>query len=200
MNAEDGGNRRFICVQLPEETPEDSEARKAGYFNIADIAKERIRRAGEKAMKDNSDKLKDRTTPLDVGFKAFALDSSNLNEWDSETDDLQAALELQVNSLKAGRSHEDVLYEVLLRYGMDIAATPIIQKTLGGKEVFDVDDGRLLVCLETNVGQGTVEAMAKAKPVGVVFRDDGFKDDIVKLNAEETLKNAGMKKENIRVI
>ena len=196
-NAEDNGNRRFIMVQLPEITPEDSEARKAGYNTISEIGRERIRRAGEKIKTDYADKLKDRETPLDVGFKAFTLDTTNFREWDSNTENIQDSILEALDTFKDGRDANDALYEVLLKYGVDLSE-PVETLSLAGKQVYSLAGNYLLVCLEKKISLETVEEMAKLNPSRVVCYDDGFVDDEVKQNALETLKRAGV--EDVRVI
>lgn len=195
LNAQDGGSRKWICVQIPERADEKSEAYKAGYKYISDISKERIRRAGEKIKSDNKDK--EGIDKLDVGFKAFTLDSTNLTLWDEKTQDLQTSLLEQINSTKNGRTQEDVLYEVLLKYGVDLA-TPITEESINSKKIYSIAGGYLLVCLDKDIDLKTVTEIAKKKPERVVFYDHGFKDDMVKINAEQTLKKAGI--EDIRVI
>jgi len=197
QNAEDGGNRKCISVQLPEVTDEDSEARKAGYETIADIAKERIRRAGEKILDDYEESLKERDEPLDVGFKAFTLDTTNLSAWDEHTDDVEKTLLDAVDIIKDGRSEEDVLYEIFLKYGVDLT-TPIEETDIEGKTVYKIAGGYLTVCLEEDLDAEFIEKIAEEKPQRVVFRDTGFADDTVKVNAEMTLKKHGV--EDIKVL
>jgi adenine-specific DNA-methyltransferase len=197
LNAEDGGSRRFIMVQIPESTPEDSEARKAKYKTIAEISRERIRRAGEKIKQDYADTLKDREEPLDIGFKAFTLDTTNFREWDSNTTDLNGELLAALETFKDGRTSEDALYEVLLKYGVDLSE-PAEVLTLDGKQVYSLAGNYLLVCLEKKITLATIEAMAALKPARVVCYDEGFESDEIKQNALETLKRAGV--EDVRVI
>ncbi len=197
QNAEDGGTRSFIMVQLPEATPGDSEARKAGYNTISEIGRERIRRAGEKIKVDYVDTLKDRETPLDVGFKAFTLDTTNFREWDSNTENIQDSILAALDTFKDGRDSEDALYEVLLKYGVDLSE-PVETLSLAGKQVYSLAGNYLLVCLEKKISLETVEEMAKLNPSRVVCYDDGFDGDEVKQNALETLKRAGV--EDVRVI
>ncbi len=197
QNVEDGGNRRFIMVQLPEITTEDSAARKAGYETIAEISRERIRRAGEKVRTDYAEKLTEREVPLDIGFKAFTLDSTNFREWDVDTEDINASLLAALDTFKDGRDAEDALYEVLLKYGVDITEPVEILK-LDGKTVYSLAGNYLLVCLEKKITLETIEEMTKLKPARVVCYDDGFESDEVKQNAIETLKRAGV--EDVRVI
>lgn len=197
LNAEDGGSRRFIMVQMPEVVSEDSEARKAGYKTIAEISRKRINLAGEKVKEDHKDKLAERTTPLDIGFKAFTLDTTNFREWDSNTDNIQDELLAALETFKDGRTSEDALYEVLLKYGVDITE-PVEVLMLAGKQVYSLAGNYLLVCLEKEIPFATIEAMAALKPERVVCYDDGFADEDVKQNALETLKRAGVA--DVRVV
>jgi adenine-specific DNA-methyltransferase len=118
LNAEDGGNRKFIMVQLPEPTDEKSEAYKAGYMNICEIGKERIRRAGEKIKEENKDK--ENIENLDVGFKVFKLDTSNIRKWQPDYDNLEQSLLDYVDNFVEGRTELDVVYEIMLKYGLDL--------------------------------------------------------------------------------
>jgi len=197
LNAENGGNRKYIMVQLPELTDEKSEAYKAGYKNICEIGKERIRRAGKKIVEDNQDK--EGIEDLDIGFKVFKLDETNLKIWDEETNDLQAELWSQVEPVKEGRTQEDVVYEILLKYGIDLTV-PIEEKQLNGKTVFSVGMDYLLICLEKDLTLELIEDMLKQHPESkrVVFYDEGFESDTVRINAEQILKRYGI--EDIRVI
>ena len=196
LNAEDGGNRRYILVQLPEPTDEKSEAYKAGYKNICEIGKERIRRAGEKMVEENADK--EGIENLDIGFKVFKLDSSNIKAWDPESEDLEQSLFDAVNNIKTDRTQEDLLYEILLKYGLDLTL-PIEALELAGKKVYVVGLGALVICLDEAITLDTVEEIAKLKEqygaddlMRVVFRDNGFKDAEVKTNAIQILKQSGI--------
>ena len=192
LNSEDGGNRKFICVQLPETTDEKSEAFKAGYKNICKIGKERIRRAGEK-VKSESGK-----SELDIGFKVLKLDSSNIKTWDAQSENLEQTLFEAVNNIKSDRTAEDLLYEILLKYGLDLTV-PTEELELAGKKVYVIGYGALVVCLDEAVTLDTVEAIAKLKEqyqsddlMRVVFQDNGFKDAEVKTNAIQILKQFGI--------
>ena len=196
LNAEDGGNRRYTLVQLPEPTDEKSEAYKAGYKNICEIGKERIRRAGEKIKEENADK--EGIKNLDIGFKVFKLDSSNIKAWDSESDDLEQNLWDSVENIKSDRTSEDLMYEILLKYGLDLTL-PIEELSLAGKKVFVVGLGSLVICLDEAITLDTVEAIAALGEkyesddlMRVVFRDNGFKDAEVKTNAIQILKQSGI--------
>jgi adenine-specific DNA-methyltransferase len=197
LNAEDGGNRKFIMVQLTEEKDEKSEAYKAGYKTIPEIGRERIRRAGEKILEEHKEEIAKRETPLDVGFKAFTLDTTNLTQWDEKTQDVEATLFENIDAVKEGRSQEDVVYEVLLKYGVDIS-TPIETEELAGKTLYKVAGGYLTICLDEGIDQDFIEKLAEQTPARVVFRDTGFADDTVKINAEMTLKKHGI--EDIKVL
>ena len=192
LNVEDGGNRKCISVQLPEETDEKSEAFKAGYTNIADISKERIRRAGKKIKEENPD------YNGDLGFKVFKLDSSNIKRWDADFDTLESDLMDAVDYLVKDRTDEDVLYELCLKLGLDLSIK-IEEKTIAGKKLFILGRGYLVVCLDNAITMDLVNGIGALKDeldpedgMRVVFKDDGFKDDVVKTNALQTLKRFGI--------
>ena len=196
FNAENGGNRKFIMVQLPEPTDLKSEAYKNGYKTIAEIGKERIRRAGEKIKEENADK--EDIENLDIGFKVFKLDSSNIKAWDPDYEDIEKSLWDTVNNIKEGRTEADLLYEILLKYGLDLTL-PIEELELAGKKVYVVGLGSLVICLDEQITLDTVEEIAKLKEkyeaddlMRVVFRDNGFKDAEVKTNAIQILKQHGI--------
>lgn len=156
LNAEDNGNRRFIMVQLPEPTDEASEANKAGYKNIAEIGKERIRRAGEKIKEENKDK--DGIENLDIGFKVFKLDKSNIKEWNPDYNNLQTTLEDMVENFIPGRTEEDILYEIIIKYGIDLTL-PMEEHNIEGKKVFNIGMGALFICLDNNINLDIVEGI-----------------------------------------
>ncbi|WP_186576907.1 site-specific DNA-methyltransferase [Aquibacillus kalidii] len=185
-------NVRYILVQLPELTDVKSEAYKAGYKTISDIGKERIRRAGNKIIEEDNI-----TDNLDKGFKVFKLDETNLRTWDEESLDLEKDLMDMIDPVKEGRTQDDVVYEVLLKYGIDLTV-PIEQKNIAGRSFYDVGMGYLLICLERNLTLDVIEKIAKLNPTRVVFYDEGFKDDTVRTNAQQILKRH--KIEDIRVI
>ena len=194
LNGEDSGNRKFICVQLPEETDIKSEAYKAGYKTICEIGKERIRRAGEKILEENKDKD---LSNLDIGFKVLKLDSSNIKTWDSDYEDLEQNLLDSVDNIKEDRTNEDLLYEILLKYGLDLTL-PIEELNINDKKVFSIGYGALIVCLDSDIDTNTVEQIAQLKKqyeedygledMKVVFKDNGFKDAVVKTNSLQILK------------
>lgn len=195
LNAQDNGSRKFIMVQLPEPCDENTEAYKAGYKTIADIGKERIRRAGDKIKADNADK--DGIENLDIGFKVFKLGSTNIKPWDANFDNLEDTLLSSVDNIKDDRSEEDVLYEILLKYGLDLTI-PIEQREIGGKTVYSIGFGALVICLDDDItldvveGIGSLKAELDPEVMRVVFKDAGFKDDVVKTNAIQILKKHGI--------
>jgi len=190
MNAEDNKKRKYIMVQLPEKLDEKNEAYQAGYHTICEIGKERIRRAGDKIKADNSDKD---LSSLDIGFKVFKLDSSNIKEWDSDFDNLEESLLDSVENIKTDRTQEDLLYEILLKYGLDLTL-PIEEKNIEGKKVFVIGFGALVVCLDDDITTDIVENIAKLKEeyqseiMRVVFKDSSFSNAVVKTNAIQILK------------
>lgn len=189
LNAEDGGNRKFIMVQLPELIDEKSEAYKAGYKNICDIGKERIRRAGEKIVQETG------KTDLDIGFKVFKLDSSNVKTWDPDFDNLEQTLFDLQDNIKEDRTKEDLLYEILLKIGLPLT-TPIEEIDYNGKTIYNVAYGSVLVCLEDDIDLDIVQEMLKYQsehmPPKVIFKESGFISDAVKTNAIQTLKKHGI--------
>ena len=195
LNSEDNGNRKFICVQLPETTDEKSEAYKAGYKNICEIGKERIRRTGE-IVKSESGK-----TELDIGFKVLKLDSSNIKSWDSDFENLTQNLFDSVENIKSDRNEEDLVYEILLKYGLDLTL-PIEELNINGKKIFSIGNGSLVCCLDNDIDTNIVEKIAELKKqfetdfglenMRVVFKDSSFKDSVVKTNALQILKQNGI--------
>lgn len=181
LNAEDAGNRKFIMVQLPEPCAEDSEAFKAGYKNICDIGKERIRRAGKK-IKDEKPLT---TKNLDVGFRVFKLDSSNMKDvYYSPSETPQKDLLGRVDNIKEGRTPEDLLFQVMLEFGIPLSSK-IKESLIAGKKVFNVEDNYLIACFDDAITEEAITAIAKEKPQYVVLRDSGFKTDSVAANFEQ---------------
>ena len=184
LNSEDGGNRKYIMVQLPEETPEDSEARKAGYDTIPEIAKERIRRAGKK-IKEESPLT---TQNLDTGFRVFRLADSNFEEVKkapSEYD--QSQLDLFLNNVKRDRTDLDLLFGAMLSWGVQLSL-PMTSEEVDGKMIYSVNDGDLVACFADDITENIVKAMADKQPLRVLFRDSCFARDDAKINVFETLK------------
>ncbi|GHU94892.1 site-specific DNA-methyltransferase [Clostridia bacterium] len=195
LNAEDGGNRRFILAQLPEVCDEKSEAAKAGYANICEIGKERIRRAGAKIKEDSPLK----TTALDTGFRVFKLDSSNLKLWDDSPivgDDavtlFTQRLYEHIDILKDDRSDADVVYEVMLKLGQDLCE-PILPLDINGKTVYGVcADVKFAVCLAQHFTPEDAEALAEYAPGRVIFADQCFDNSTDKSNVKLTLRDKGI--------
>jgi len=184
LNKGDNGNRKFIMVQLPEPCDETSEAFKAGYKNIAEIGKERIRRAGKKIKAE---------TPLfpqnlDIGFRVFKVDTSNMKDVYYTPDELQQGnLDLFKNHIKPDRRPEDLLFQVFIDWGLDLTL-PIAKETIDGKTVFLVDSNALIACFDAGINEELVKKLATHKPLRVVFRDDAFGSDSVKINVEQIFK------------
>lgn len=184
LNAEDGGNRKFIMVQIPEETPEDSEARKAGYNTIPEIAKERIRRSGKK-IKEESPLT---TADLDTGFRVFRLDEGNYEDVKRSPKEFkQDQLDLFLNNIKADRNDLDLLFGCMLDWGVQLSL-PMTQEVVDGKTIYTVNDGDLVACFAENVSEDVVKAMADKMPLRVIFRDSCFAQDADKINIYETFK------------
>lgn len=184
MNAEDGGNRKFILVQLPEVCDEKSEPAKVGYRTIADVSKERIRRAGKKIVEDLAN------ANVDVGFRTLKIDTSNMADVYYAPDALdKAKFDMFIDNIKPDRTAEDLLFQVMLDWGVDLAL-PIAKETIQGKEVLFVDGNALVACFDAHGGvdEDFVKALAKHQPLRVMFRDAGFKDSAVKINVEQIFK------------
>jgi adenine-specific DNA-methyltransferase len=209
LNAADGGSRRYVLVQLPEQLdPEDKDQKVAADYcdklkkprNIAELTKERLRRAGKKIREEN---------PLfkgDVGFRVLKLASSNIKAWEPDREDLPKTLEDSVEHLKTDRTEDDILFELLLKLGLDLTV-PIQEKKIAGKTVHSIGAGTLLVCLAPKIAAAEVEPLAlgmvdwhkQLAPAGettVVFRDSAFADDVAKTNLTAILQQHGL--ENVR--
>jgi adenine-specific DNA-methyltransferase len=183
LNAEDGGHRKFIMVQLPEECDEQSEALKAGYKTIAEISKERIRRAGKQIKEENPE-----ASGLDTGFRVLKVDSSNMADV-YYTPDAVSKDDLfeQVEHIKADRNAEDLLFQIMLNWDVDLSL-PIRKETIEGKEVYFVNDDDLVACFDKDIDEALIKALAAKEPLRAVFRDDGFVSDSVKINVEQIFK------------
>lgn len=201
LNAEDGGKRKYIMVQLPEETPEGSEARKAGYDTICEIGKERIRRAGRQ-IKEGLGMLGD---DLDIGFRVLRLDSSNMEEVYFEPGQIiQKSLIGQVDSVKPDRTPLDLLFGCMVDWGVELSL-PIRREEVGGKELFIVNNGALVACFEEEIPLETIRYIAGLSPLRLIFRESCFATDADKLNIYEQFKQLCSWSEeeayrNIRVI
>ena len=183
-NAEDGGNRRFIMIQMPEPVSSKSEAMKHGYTDVAEISKERIRRAGEKILGGDCHPDWNR----DVGFRVLKVDTSNMKDVYYRPDELkQSDLLDMVDNVKEGRTAEDLLFQVLVDWGVDLTL-PIRCETVQGKTVFFVDDNALVACFDKGITEELVKELAGHEPLRVVFRDNGFVSDAVKINVEQVFR------------
>lgn len=191
LNAEDlkagkEGKRKYICVQLAEETPEDSEARKAGYATIPEIAKERIRRAGKKILAENPKVAEG----LDTGFRVFKLDSSNYEEVSKTPGEYdQAQLDLFLDNIKTDRTEMDLLFGAMLSWGVPLSLSqPLQTEVVDGCTIYNVTDGELVACFAEEVTEAVVRAMAALQPERVLFRDSCFAEDKMKINLFELFK------------
>lgn len=194
LNAEDGGNRKFIMVNLPEACNEDSEAYKAGYKNICEIGKERIRRAGEKINEEilrTSKQLKmgeEEKKPVDIGFRVLKVDSTNMKDvyYAASQYDQQMLAGLESN-IKEDRTDKDLLYGVLLDWGLPLSLSHKIEQ-IDGIDVHTVDEGSLVACFADKVSENVVREIAKRQPLRVVFKDSSFASSPEKINVEEIFK------------
>ena len=188
LNAQDGGNRKFIMAQIPEATDEKSEAYKADYKTIAEIGKERIRRAGEKIKTDNADK--EGIDNLDTGFRVLKVDSSNMKDvYFSPDNTSQDDMFDMASNIKDDRSDEDLLFMVLLDWGIDLSVK-IERREVLGKAVYFADDDYLAACFSDNIDENFVKAVVAEQPLKVVLRDSGFASSSVKINVEQIFKQA----------
>ncbi|NUE94895.1 site-specific DNA-methyltransferase [Gilliamella sp. ESL0232] len=179
LNAEDGGNRKFIMVQLPETTDEKSEAYKAGYKNICEIGKERIRRAGNKIAQENPQ------AKFDKGFRVLKCDSSNMKEvYYNPAEYNTDLLDVLIDNIKADRTAEDLLFQVMLDLGV-LLSSDIKQTSIAGKTVFNVADNFLMACFDTDINEEVITAIAKQKPYYFVMRDSSMENDSVATNFEQ---------------
>lgn len=181
LNAEDGGNRKFIMVQLPEKCDETSEAYKAGFKNICEIGKERIRRAGKKIKEENPLT----TTNLDTGFRVLKLDSSNMKDvYYKPEETTRTLLDMLEDNIKEDRTPLDLLFQVMLDLGHELSAK-IEEKTVEGKQIFAVDDNDIIACFDDDITEKVVTEIAKLKPLYAVFRDSGMASDSAHTNFEQ---------------
>ena len=212
QNSEDGGNRRYILVQIPEKLPKEEQAVKT----IADLAKSRLKKAGVVAKEGAAKRLTEADNDLpgiqnavvniDVGFRVFKLASSNIQAWEPDRERLAETLEASVDHLKTDRTESDILFELLLKLGLDLTV-PIETKSIAGQQVHSIGAGTLLVCLSKSITAKEVEPLALGiaawhktqAPAGestIVFRDSAFADDVAKTNLTAILQQHGL--ENVR--
>jgi adenine-specific DNA-methyltransferase len=184
QNAKDGGNRQYILVQFPEQTGDGTEAKKLGFTNIAEVTKERIRRAGKKILEGECHPNWNK----DVGFRVLKIDTSNMNEvyYTPQATTQQNLLD-RVDTIKPDRSGEDLLFQVLVDWGVELSL-PITRETVMSKQVFFVDGNALAACFETGITEELVKELAKRQPVRTVFRDTGFANDAMKINVKQIFK------------
>lgn len=181
LNVEDGGSRKFIMVQLPELCDEKSEAYKAGYKNICEIGKERIRRAGKKIKEEKGQFAQN----LDIGFRVLKLDSSNMKDVYYRPEDYsQSLLDMFEDNIKEDRTPLDLLFQVMLDLGKPLSAK-IVEKEIAGKHVFIVDDNDLIACFDKEITDEVVKTIAQMKPLYAVFRDSSMANDSVGTNFEQ---------------
>jgi len=189
LNNEDRKKRHFIVIQLPEKCDETSVAYKAGYVNICEIGKERIRRAGKQIKSSFTQSTLDGKKILDVGFRVLKLDSSNMkNVYYSPDKITQAGIDGLVDNIKEGRTHKDLLFQSMLDLGIELSV-PISSIKVEGKEVYDVDNGYLLACFDDNVSESVVTEIAKKKPVFAVMRDSSMDSDSTATNFEQIFRS-----------
>ena len=209
LNAEDGGHRKFIMVQLPEKCDEASEAYKAGYKNICEIGKERIRRAGEKILKEqlanNNSTLNSPNSKLDIGFRVLKLDSTNMKDvYYAPSDYDQDFLHQMESNIKDDRTDLDLLFGCLIDWGLPLSL-PYKSEQIDGCTVHTYNDGELIACFDANVPESVVKEIAQRKPLRAVFRDSGFESSPEKINMFEIFKlympeDAGDISKRVRVI
>ena len=186
LNVEDGGHRKFIMVQIPEPTDKNSEAYKAGYKNICEIGKERIRRAGDKIVADNADK--EGMADLDIGFRVLKVDSSNMNDVYYGAEDYSQHLLLQMeDNIKSDRTELDLLFGCIVDWGLELSC-PYASTEIEGYTVHNYNDGDLVACFAENIPESVIKAIAKMEPMRAVFRDSGFADSPAKINVTEIFK------------
>lgn len=208
-NAEDGGHRKFIMVQLPEKCDEKSEAYKAGYKNICEIGKERIRRAGEKILKEqlanNNSTLNSPNSKLDIGFRVLKLDSTNMKDvYYAPCDYDQGFLPQMESNIKDDRTDLDLLFGCLIEWGLPLSL-PYKSEQIDGCTVHTYNDGDLIACFDANVPESVVKEIAQRRPLRAVFRDSGFASSPEKINMFEIFKlympeDAGDITKRVRVI
>lgn len=190
LNAEDGGNRKFIMVQLPEKCDEKSEAYKAGYKNICEIGKERIRRAGKKilAEQENKTDLINQPAPLNIGFRVLKLDSSNMQDvFYNPAAMTQSLLDATIDNIKPDRTPMDLLFQVMLELGVQLSAK-IEEKEICGKKYYVVNENEIIACFDNDLNNDVITAIAKQQPLYAVFKDKSFATDSVGINKEQLFK------------
>lgn len=188
LNAEDGGGRKFVMIQIPEEVDIDSEAYKAEYKYISDISKERIRRAGKKILEENADTIATREKPLDIGFRAYKADTTNMKDvYYHPSQVVQEDLFNLVSNIKEDRTPEDLLTQVILDLGLTLDL-PVEKKELRGNSVYFVAGNALVSCFDDKIDFGIVDDIATYEPLKVVFKDASFKEEQDRTNVDTRMK------------
>ncbi|WP_296855035.1 site-specific DNA-methyltransferase [uncultured Methanobrevibacter sp.] len=186
LNLEDNGNRNFIMIQLPQNTSDNSDARKMGFNTICDVGKERIRLAGKRIVDENCDEER-----VDTGFKVFKLDSSNFKKWAPDYENLEKTLDDFADNInEVDRTSEDLIYEIMLKYGIDLTL-PIEEYDAGENKIYSIGFGALLICLDNKITKDITDSiieLASEDVSRVVFKDNGFASDADKTNIKETLR------------
>lgn len=189
LNSKDNGSRKYIMVQLPEVLAKNNDSLNSGYRNICEVGKERIRRAGQKIIQEAERK------DLDIGFKVFKLDDSNIKTWDPGTKDLENTIFNSTQNLKEDRTQEDLLYELMLKMGIELTAN-VEEVSVGDKVIYNIQSGGLVICLENEITKDIIDYIPTLKSpfmdMKVVFKEYGFKSDADKLNAIQNLKQHGI--------
>ncbi len=184
LNALDGGQRRSILVQIPEQCESTTEAYRAGYKTIAEVSKERIRRAGAKIKAENATNASN----LDIGFRVLKTNTSNMKDVYYVPDAVkQSDLVAHADNIKEDRTPEDLLFQVLVDWGVDLAL-PIARETIANRAVFFVDENALVACFDAAISEELVKELARRKPLRAVFRDSSYGSDSVKINVEQIFK------------
>ena len=182
LNSEDNGNRKFILVQLPEETAEGSEVRENGYINICEVGKDRIRKAGKQIVSETSGNV------VDIGFRVFRIDDSNMNDvYYAAGDYTQGLLTMLESNVKTDRNDLDLLFGCLLEWGLPLSM-PYKSEKIEGCRVHTYNEGDLIACFDENIPDSVVKEIAKRQPLRAVFRDGSFKDSPSKINVGEIFK------------
>ena len=196
QNAEDGGERKYICVQIPQENSDGSIAKRKGYDSICSLAEERIRRAGKKILKESKNNKEsegifaseNNDCKLDIGFRVLKLDSSNMNDvYYNANSTTQSLFDNTVDNVKSDRTPLDLLFQVMLELGIELSAK-IEEKEIFEKKYFVVNENDIVACFDSNVNNDVIKELAQIKPIYAVFRDSVFENDSANINCEQLFK------------